>query len=70
MNNIIFSGYGVDVLRRDGCLYAIYDAGGIAIEMVEVKITEEELRRIQTSGEETYRVLVATQNERRPTRRV
>jgi hypothetical protein len=70
MSNIIFSGYSVEIIQRDGRLYAIYDAGEIAIQMVEVEITGEEARQIQISGDETYKVLLKTQNEERPARRI
>jgi hypothetical protein len=59
MSEGVFSGFGLEVFRRDGHLFVRYDAGGIVIQMREDEITEEEFMKLQQSERDAYEVLLA-----------
>lgn len=60
----IFSGYGIEIFKRDGKYYVRYDSGGIVSRMIEKEITEEESIKAQKSGKDAYEMLI--ERERRP----
>jgi len=59
MAETLFSGFGVEIIRRDGRLYARYDGGYHVCQMREDEITEEEAARAQRSEKDAYEVLLA-----------
>lgn len=61
MNDTIFSGFGIEVFKRDGRYFIRYDAGEIAVQFREDEITEEEAAKAQKSEESAYEVLLACQ---------
>lgn len=61
MNDTIFSGFGIEIFKRDGRHFIRYDAGEIAVQFREDEITEEEATKAQTSEESAYEVLLACQ---------
>lgn len=62
MNELVFSGYGIEIVRRDGHLYISYDSGGIASWIKEDQITEEEAREAAESPEGASRVILKCVN--------
>lgn len=58
---VIFSGYGIELLKRDGRFYISYDAGHINIMYVEEEISEQEMIDAQKGGEHVDRVIRACQ---------
>ncbi|MDR1181552.1 MAG: hypothetical protein LBL13_06210 [Bacteroidales bacterium] len=66
MNNVIFSAYGVDIVKRDDDkLYAVYDSGESCSHLVEVEISKEESEKIKKSEQDAYAVLLNCQAEGR-----
>lgn len=61
MNDVIFSNYGVEIIKREGRFLIRYDAGEIVVEVREDEITEEEAAKAQKSEEDAYEVLLACQ---------
>ena len=61
MNEVIFTDFGVDIIKRN-CEYFIrYDTGTIAMIEKESKITPEEALKAQKSENDAYEVIIATQ---------
>lgn len=54
----IFTGYGIEIVKRDNGYYLIYDAGEICDRMVEIQITEEEVVLAQKSSMDAYNVII------------
>ncbi|MCK7427710.1 hypothetical protein [Enterobacter chengduensis] len=65
MNEIIFTGFGVDIIKRDGEYFIRYDTGTIAMIEKESKITPEEALKAQKSENDAYEVIIATQTRER-----
>lgn len=65
MDEMIFTGYGVDIFRRDGKYIIKYDSGEIVSKMVEDEISEEEVLKAQKSERDAYEVLLACERRRR-----
>lgn len=61
MNDVIFSNYGVEIIKREGRFLIRYDAGEIVVEVREDEITEEEAAKAQKSEKDAYEVLLACQ---------
>lgn len=61
MNEVIFAGFGVDIIKRDGEYFIRYDTGTIAMIEKESKITSEEALKAQKSENDAYEVIIATQ---------
>lgn len=61
MDEIIFTGFGVDIIKREGEFFIRYDAGTIAMFAKESKITSEEAVKAQRSERDAYEVIIATQ---------
>lgn len=59
MEEKIFSGFGVEILKRDGRYFIRYDAGEIVVQMREDEITEVEAAKAQHSEKDAYEVLLA-----------
>ncbi len=67
MNKTILKDHGIEILRRDGHLFARYDSGELVVQMVEVELTEHEAERAQKSARDAYEVLLEA--ERRGAKR-
>lgn len=61
MSEVIFTGFGIDIIKRDNEYFIRYDAGTIAMIDKESKITSEEALKAQRSERDAYEVIVATQ---------
>ena len=61
MNELIFSGYGIEISRRDQRFFLSYDAGEIASVIKEEEISEEEARQAQESSASAYRIILKCQ---------
>ena len=59
MTEEVFNGYGIRVLKREGRLYVEYDAGGTAVQIREVEVTEAETEKAMKSERDAYEVLIA-----------
>jgi hypothetical protein len=56
-----FSGFGIELIRRESHLDVRYDAGEIVIEMAESQISEAETIKAITSEQGAYEVILACQ---------
>lgn len=56
-----FSGFGIDIIKRESEYFIRYDTGTIAMIEKESKITSEEASKAQRSERDAYEVIVATQ---------
>lgn len=65
MNEAIFTGFGIDIIRRKGEYFIRYDNGTIAMIEKESKITSEEALKAQKSERDAYDVIIATQSRER-----
>ncbi|HAV1605335.1 TPA: UxaA family hydrolase [Enterobacter hormaechei subsp. steigerwaltii] len=61
MNEAIFTGSGIDMIKRESEYFIRYDTGTIAMIEKESKITSEEASKAQRSERDAYEVIVATQ---------
>ncbi|EOY8403769.1 TPA: hypothetical protein O8T96_003624 [Enterobacter asburiae] len=61
MNEVIFTDFGVDIIKRNGEYFIQYDTGTIATIKKESKITPEEALKAQKSENDAYEVIIATQ---------
>ena len=61
MNNMIFSGFGIEIFKRDKLYFIRYDAGELAVQFQESEISKDEASRAQRSEESAYDVLLACQ---------
>ena len=64
MNDTIFSGFGIEIFKRDGRHFIRYDAGEIVVQFREEEITEDEAIKAQKSEKDAYEMLLL--RERRP----
>ncbi|PXV70850.1 hypothetical protein C7434_4338 [Pantoea sp. PNA 14-12] len=62
MNELMFSGYGVDIIKRNDEYYIRYDNGTIAMYEIESKISFYEALKAQKSERDAYEVIIATQS--------
>ena len=58
MSELIFSGYGVDILKTDGRFYIVYDTGGIGSCDKQSEITAQEVLEAQKSENDAHSVLL------------
>ncbi|HGH4686002.1 hypothetical protein LWT02_06890 [Enterobacter bugandensis] len=65
MNEAIFTGFGIDIIKRKGEYFIRYDNGTIAMIEKESKITSEEVLKAQKSERDAYDVIIATQSRKR-----
>lgn len=61
MNDLVFSGHGVVMLRRGDDFFIRYDSGELVPNEVEVQVSQEQAERAQLSESDAYDVLLATQ---------
>ena len=59
----IFTGNGIEIVKRDNSYFMIYDAGEICDRMEEIQITEEEVVLAQRSSMDAYNIIIKYQNE-------
>ncbi|MGG6192673.1 hypothetical protein ACQV2B_01015 [Pantoea allii] len=62
MTELIFTGYGIDIIKRNDNYYIRYDDGTIAMFEKESKITFDEALKAQKSENDAYEVIIATQS--------
>ena len=62
MDEIIFSDFGIEILKRSERLYLSYDAGELIVNMKEIEITKEECIKAQKSEDDAYEVILNHQN--------
>lgn len=55
---MIFTGHGIRVLKIDSRFFIDYDAGGIAVQIRQVEVSEQEAERAQLSERDAYEVLI------------
>lgn len=58
MDEMIFTGFGVEILKRDGRYIIKYDSGEIISKIKEAEISEEEFLKAQKSEKDAYEVLL------------
>jgi len=61
MNDLIFSGYGIEIFKREDHSFIRYDAGEIVVQIREVEVTEEEATKAQKSEKDAYEILLTCQ---------
>lgn len=61
MNEVIFSDFGIEIIKRDERLFIRYDAGEIVVQTREDEISAGEAAKAQRSEEDAYEVLLACQ---------
>jgi hypothetical protein len=60
-DKLVFAGFGIEVLERDGHFFIRYDSGEIAVNMREDEVSAEEAAKAQLSEQDAYEVLLACQ---------
>lgn len=58
---LVFTGFGIEVIEREGHFFIRYDSGEIAVNLREDEVSEEEAVRAQRSERDAYEVLLACQ---------
>lgn len=58
MDEVVFSDFGIEIIRRGGRLFMRYDSGGVASHLVEREISEQEAQQAQQSEQTAYRVIL------------
>jgi hypothetical protein len=58
VEEIIFEGFGIRILRVDGKLLVEFDAGGIVGKSKRASISEEESIRAQRSEKDAYEIII------------
>jgi hypothetical protein len=61
MSQVIFSDFGVDIIKRDNRFFVRYDAGEIASQMREEEISEDEVAKVRSGEQGAYEVLLECQ---------
>ena len=61
MERQVFSGYGIEIVERDGRFFARYDAGEIVVQAREDEISPGEALKAQRSEKDAYEVLLSCQ---------
>nr|EKV9911432.1 hypothetical protein [Pluralibacter gergoviae] len=54
MKEVIFSKYGIDILKDDGNFYIKYDSGELASKERESEISSQEAEKAMRGAEEAY----------------
>lgn len=62
MSQLIFTGYGIDIVKKNDDYYIRYDDGTVAMFEKESKITFDEALKAQKSENDAYEVIIATQS--------
>lgn len=61
----IYSGNGIEIVKRDSKLFLIFDAGEICDRMEEFEISQEEMKLVQKSSMDAYNVILRHKNKMR-----
>jgi hypothetical protein len=61
MEESIFEDFGIEIVKRDESYYIQFDAGELAVVMVEAGITEVEAKKAMLSEKDAYEVLITCQ---------
>ena len=64
MNKVLWSDFGVELIKKNDRLFIRYDSGGLVMSYVEDEITEVEATLLQRGEDEAYKVILAAQNRR------
>ncbi len=59
----IFVGNGIEIVKKYGKYFMIYDAGEICDRMEEIEITKEEVELAKKSSMDAYNIIIKYQNE-------
>ena len=62
MEELIFSGYGINIFKTNEKIFLRYDVGEIFIKMQDIEITEEEAIKAQISSKDAYEVILKHEN--------
>lgn len=62
MSELIFTGYGIGIVKENDGYYIRYDDGTVAMFEKESKITFDEAMKAQKSENDAYEVIMATQS--------
>ena len=62
MKEVIFSKYGIDIVKHEGKFYIKYDSGELASKERESEISSQEAEKAMRGAEEAYEVIIASQN--------
>ena len=62
MNDVYFSDFGIEIIRRNNSLYVRYDVGHFVAKIREDIISEHEAAQAMQSERTAYKILVAIQN--------
>jgi len=61
---VLFSDYGIEIIRKRDAIYIRYDAGEIVPRFVESRITEEEFYKAIKSPQDAYEVILSIQERK------
>lgn len=61
MDTTIFSGFGINIIERNGNYFIRYDAGSIVTQFREDEINEVEAQKAQRSEKDAYEVILSCQ---------
>lgn len=61
MTEAVFSGFGIEIFKRDGRYFVRWDDGEIVVHMCEDEISEEEVAKARKSDKDACEVLLACQ---------
>lgn len=64
MEEIVFIGFGIEIIRRNGRLFIRYDSGELVSKILEDEITETEMSKAQKSERDAYEVLLECERRR------
>lgn len=62
MEKMLFSKYGIDIIRKGNRFYIRYDSGELAGKERQSEISEEEVTKAMKSPQDAYEVIIETQN--------
>ncbi|MFP4896972.1 hypothetical protein, partial [Paraburkholderia sp. EG304] len=54
----VFSGFGIDILRRSGCYFLRYDAGELVVQIRELELSPEDALLATQSEQSAYEVIL------------
>lgn len=56
---LVFSGFGIEIIKKEGKFFVKYDSGEIVSKVIEKEITEEEAIKAQKSEKDAYEMLLS-----------
>ena len=63
MEEQVFVGNGIEIVKREGKYYLKYDAGEICDRIKQIQITDAEMKLAQKSSIDAYNVIIQYQNK-------